>query len=76
MATAVENLDKLERRVTFTIPKAEVASEVEKRLKLRARTAKAPGFRTGKVPAKMVAAQYGYQIENDVLNEKNCQRIQ
>jgi trigger factor len=70
MATAVENLDKLERRVTFTIPKAEVASEVEKRLKLRARTAKAPGFRTGKVPAKMVAAQYGYQIENDVLNEK------
>ena len=70
MATVVENLDKLERRITFTIPKAEVQSEVDKRLKIRARNAKAPGFRPGKVPLKMVAAQYGYQTESEVLNEK------
>ena len=43
---------------------------MEKRLKVQARTAKAPGFRPGKVPLKMVAAQYGYQIENDVMNDK------
>lgn len=70
MATAVETLDKLERRITITVAMAEVQTEVEKRLKVRARTVKAPGFRAGKVPMKMVAQQYGYQIENEVLNDK------
>src|SRR3569623_711226 len=70
MATAVETLDKLERRLTITLPLDDVRSEVDKRLKLRARTAKAPGFRPGKVPMKMVAAQYGYQVETEVLNDK------
>jgi len=70
MATAVETLDKLERRITITLPLDDVRSEVEKRLKIRARTAKAPGFRPGKVPMKMVAAQYGYQVESEVLNDK------
>jgi trigger factor len=70
MATAVETLGKLERRLTITFPLADVRTEVEKRLKKQAKTAKAPGFRPGKVPLKMVAAQYGYQIESDVLNDK------
>jgi trigger factor len=70
MATAVETLEKLERRITITLPMADVQAEVEKRLKIRARTVKAPGFRPGKVPMKMVAAQYGYQVENEVLNDK------
>jgi trigger factor len=70
MATAVETLGKLERRITITFPLADVQTEVEKRLKVRARTAKAPGFRPGKVPLKMVAAQYGYQTESEVLNDK------
>jgi trigger factor len=70
MATAVETLDKLERRITITLPVADVQAEVEKRLKARARTVKAPGFRPGKVPMKMVAAQYGYQVETEVLNDK------
>ncbi|MCA1324018.1 trigger factor [Herbaspirillum sp. alder98] len=70
MATAVETLSKLERRITLTFPLADVQAEVEKRLKVRARTAKAPGFRPGKVPMKMVAAQFGYQVETEVLNDK------
>jgi trigger factor len=70
MATAVETLEKLERRITITLPLADVQAEVEKRLKIRARTAKAPGFRPGKVPMKMVAQQYGYQVETEVLNDK------
>lgn len=73
MATAVETLDKLERRITITLPLEDVRSEVEKRLKVRARTAKAPGFRPGKVPMKMIAAQYGYQVETEVLNDKVSQ---
>ncbi|UVW27064.1 trigger factor [Massilia sp. H6] len=70
MATAVETLGTLERRLTISFPVAEVRTEVEKRLRQQAKTAKAPGFRPGKVPLKMVAAQYGYQIESDVLNDK------
>ncbi|MEO8171348.1 MAG: trigger factor [Oxalobacteraceae bacterium] len=70
MATAVETLGKLERRLTITFSLTEVQAEVEKRLKVRARSAKAPGFRPGKVPMKMVAAQYGYQVETEVLNDK------
>jgi trigger factor len=70
MATAVENLGKLERRITISFPLTDVRTEVEKRLKVQARTAKAPGFRPGKVPMKMVAAQFGYQIETEVLNDK------
>ncbi len=70
MATAVETLGKLERRITISFPLTDVRTEVEKRLKVQARTAKAPGFRPGKVPLKMVAAQYGYRIETEVLNDK------
>ena len=70
MATEVETLEKLERRVTLTVALAEINSEVEKRLKVRARTAKAAGFRPGKVPMKMVAAQYGPMVENEVMNDK------
>lgn len=70
MATAVETLEKLERRLTITVPLADVKAEVEKRLKIRARTARAPGFRPGKVPMKLVAQQYGYQVETEVLNDK------
>ena len=70
MATAVETLGKLERRLTISFPLTDVRTEVEKRLKQQAKSAKAPGFRPGKVPMKMVAQQYGYQIESDVLNDK------
>jgi trigger factor len=56
--------------LTLSFPLSDVRTEVEKRLKKQAKTARAPGFRPGKVPLKMVAAQYGYQIESDVLNDK------
>jgi len=70
MTTTVENTGALERRVTLSIPLTDVRQEVEKRLKLRAKTARAPGFRPGKVPMKMVASQYGYQVETEVLNDR------
>jgi trigger factor len=69
MATAVETLEKLERRVALNVSMSDMDTEVEKRLKVRARTAKAPGFRPGKVPMKMVAAQYGAIVQSEVLND-------
>ena len=69
MVTAVETLEKLERRVTLNVLMSDMDTEIEKRLKVRARTAKAPGFRPGKVPMKMVSAQYGAVVQGEVLNE-------
>ncbi len=65
----VETLEKLERRITLNILRDDVQTEMDKRLKVRARTAKAPGFRPGKVPMNMVVAQYGDQTYAEILHE-------
>ncbi len=66
----VENLGKLERRVHIAVPVAEIEKEVDTRLKRLSRTVRMAGFRPGKVPMKIVTQQYGYQVHNEVLNEK------
>lgn len=66
----VENLGKLERRVHLAVPVAEIEKEVDTRLKRLSRTVRMAGFRPGKVPMKIVTQQYGYQVHNEVLNEK------
>ncbi|MEG0885796.1 MAG: trigger factor family protein, partial [Janthinobacterium sp.] len=68
MATAVETLGKLERRITISFPLTDVRTEVEKRLKVQARTAKAPGFRPGKVPAKVIEQRFGPQVRAEALD--------
>ena len=66
----VENLGKLERRLHLSVPVDEIEKEVDTRLKRLSRTVKMAGFRPGKVPMKIVSQQYGYQVHNEVLNEK------
>jgi trigger factor len=70
MAVQVETLDKLERRITLTLPAATIASEVESRLRRLSRTVRADGFRPGKVPMSVVAQRYGYSVHSEVLNDK------
>jgi trigger factor len=70
MSVHVETLDKLERRITLTLPSEEIASEVNTRLKRLARTTKAAGFRPGKVPMSVVAQRYGYSVHYEVMNDK------
>ncbi len=55
MAVTVETLEKLERKITLSLPLAAIQSEVEARLKKVARTVKMDGFRPGKVPMNVVA---------------------
>jgi len=66
----IEQVSALERRVKVSVPMGEIAKEVEERLKRLSRTVKMHGFRPGKVPLKMVAQSYGYQVQNDVMNER------
>ncbi len=70
MTVQVETLDKLERRITLSLPAAQIASEVESRLRKLSRTVKADGFRPGKVPMSVVSQRYGWSVQNEVLNDK------
>ncbi|MGC4060549.1 MAG: trigger factor [Aquabacterium sp.] len=70
MAITVETLDKLERRITLSLPAEVLQSEVDARLKKLARTVKADGFRPGKVPMNVVAQRYGYSVQYEVVNDK------
>jgi trigger factor len=69
MATQVENLGTLERRVSMSVPVEEIERRVEERLKQLARNVRMPGFRPGKVPMKIVVQQYGPQVRSEVLGD-------
>jgi trigger factor len=70
MAVTVETLDKLERKITLTLPVGIIQAEVEARLKKIARTTKMDGFRPGKVPMTVVGQRYGYSVHYEVMNDK------
>jgi len=70
MAVNVETLEKLERKITLTLPVESIQSEVEARLRKLARTVRMDGFRPGKVPMSVVARQYGYSVQYEVMNDK------
>lgn len=70
MANVVENLGKLERRITISLPKDAVLKDVDTRIRQLAKNMKMPGFRPGKVPLKMVTQQYAGQVEAEVLSDR------
>ncbi len=69
MQANLETLSTLERRLSITLPTAEIDSEVEDRLKRLSRTVKMPGFRPGKVPLKVVVQHFGMQVRQEVLGD-------
>jgi trigger factor len=70
MTVQVETLEKLQRRITLTLPMDSISGEVESRLRKLARTVRADGFRPGKVPMSVVAQRYGYSVQYEVMNDK------
>jgi trigger factor len=70
MANVVENLGKLERRITISLPKDAVLKDIDSRIRQLAKSMKMPGFRPGKVPLKMVTQQYAGQVEAEVLSDR------
>lgn len=70
MAVTVETLEKLERKITLTLPVGVIQNEVETRLRKLARTVKMDGFRPGKVPMNVVGQRYGYSVQHEVMNDK------
>ena len=70
MTVTVETLEKLERKITLTLPVGVIQSEVNTRLKRLARTVKMDGFRPGKVPMNVLTQRYGYSVHYEVMNDK------
>ncbi|TAN10315.1 MAG: trigger factor [Burkholderiaceae bacterium] len=70
MAVNVETLEKLERKMTLTLPKEAIQGEISARLRRLAHTVRMDGFRPGKVPMTIVAQRYGASIQYEVMNDK------
>ena len=69
MSTTIETLSSLERRLHMSLPAADIDKQVGDRIKKLATTFRMPGFRPGKVPLKLVAAQYAGQVRGEVLGD-------
>jgi trigger factor len=69
MATQLETTGALERRLSLSVPMADVGAQVQKKLRDLARTVRMPGFRPGKVPMKMIEQSYGAQVQAEVLGD-------
>ncbi|TVO36046.1 trigger factor [Vibrio algivorus] len=69
MQATVETLEGLERRLTITVPAANIEYAVTAELRNIAKNRRFDGFRKGKVPMKMVAQMYGKAVRQDVMGE-------
>ncbi|MEY4593413.1 MAG: hypothetical protein RIR18_2308 [Pseudomonadota bacterium] len=69
METPAEKINPLERRLDISIAAQSLEAATAERLKRIARTAKMPGFRPGKIPAKVLNQQYGGEARHEALSE-------
>jgi len=67
MKPTVENVSKLERKMSFQIPPEEVAKALEKTFQNIQKNVEIKGFRKGKVPMTKVKELYGDRAQSDVI---------
>ena len=69
MASQLETTGGLERRLTLSVPSADLSRKAQERFRSLARTVRMPGFRPGKVPLKMIEQSYGAQVQAEILGD-------
>ncbi|MCB9682014.1 MAG: trigger factor [Alphaproteobacteria bacterium] len=69
MQIEVVNENAYTRKVNVTIPAADVRSALDKAYVSIGKRARLPGFRAGKVPRRVLEAQYGPSIARDVAGD-------
>ncbi len=69
MQVSVQTVGTLGRKLTVALPAAEVEKVFSARLQRLSRQVKMPGFRPGKVPLRMLEAQYGASLMEEVAGE-------
>ncbi|MBK1647397.1 trigger factor [Rhabdochromatium marinum] len=69
MQVSVQVGEGLKRELRVDLSADDIEAEIDKRLQRFARTARAPGFRPGKVPVRVLRQQYGEQVRGEVFGE-------
>lgn len=69
MASQLETIGGLERRLTLSVSPSDITSKVQERFRSLAKSVRMPGFRPGKVPLKMIEQSYGPQVQSEVLGD-------
>lgn len=69
MQFSVENVGKLERKLTVRFPAERFESQVSARIAEMGRTVRLKGFRPGKVPAAVIQQRFGSQVRGEVLSD-------
>lgn len=69
MQVSVENLSKLERKLTVSVPSERLDANVRARLRELGKNVQLKGFRPGKVPAKVIEQRYGRQVRSEAMGE-------
>jgi len=69
LQVSLEKSDGLKRILTVEVPSEQITSEVTKRLKKVAKTAKIKGFRKGKVPMPVIKQNYGEAVKHEVIGD-------
>jgi len=69
MQVSVETTNGLERKITVVIEEERLSDVIDGRLQDMTKTVKVKGFRTGKVPLKIVKQQYSQQVGQEVVGD-------
>ncbi len=69
MQVSIEATSGLGRRMTVAVPAEQFEREFAERLKRVSRTARLAGFRPGRAPLKIVEAQYGDKLLDEVAQD-------
>jgi len=69
MTIPLESTGALQRRLTLTLPAAEIEQQVAARLTQLARQTRVNGFRPGKAPLSVIRRQHGARVRDEVVGE-------
>jgi len=69
MSVQVKDLSSVKKELVFEIGADKVSEEIEKAYQSVSRTAKVKGFRSGKIPRKVLEKHYAHQVKDQVLGK-------
>jgi len=69
MQVSLENVGKLERKLTVKFPAEQFESKVRQRISELGRNVRLKGFRPGKVPTKVIEQRFGAQVRGEALSD-------
>ena len=69
MQVSLENVGKLERKLTVKFPAEQFESKVRQRISELGHSVRLKGFRPGKIPVRVLEQRYGDQVRGEALSD-------